>query len=223
MNWMFFLREGGCACCWRRRWVLKTCTCDDLSTITHPLQHRSSELDRQGPGDTECVWVLVQFLSSGKGVRLGLVALDDLSTTTHPLQYRSSELVRQGPGDTECVWVLVQFLQAGPDLAILGSLFDRMKGSPFWEGAPLLRGRAPLLRVHAPFGRACSTLTTGWEKGAPLLKGRAPFRRAYSTLTTGWEKGAPLLKGRAHFGRARPFWKGAHLLKGRTHSVTLRT
>jgi hypothetical protein len=55
--------------------------------------------------------VLVQFLSSGKGVRLGLVvegdggrlglALDDLSTTTHPL--RSSELDRQGPGDTECV------------------------------------------------------------------------------------------------------------------------
>ncbi len=28
---------------------------DDLSTITHPLQYRSSELDRQGPGDTECM------------------------------------------------------------------------------------------------------------------------------------------------------------------------
>ncbi len=37
---------------------------DDLSTTTHPLQYRSSELDRQGPGDTECVRVLVQFLSS---------------------------------------------------------------------------------------------------------------------------------------------------------------
>ncbi len=57
--------------------------------------------------------VLAQFLSSGKGVRLGLVvegeggslglALDDLSTTTHPLQYQSSELDRQGPGDAECV------------------------------------------------------------------------------------------------------------------------
>ncbi len=28
---------------------------DDLSTTTHPLQKRSSELDRQGPGPTECV------------------------------------------------------------------------------------------------------------------------------------------------------------------------
>jgi hypothetical protein len=28
---------------------------DDLSTTTHPLQYWSSELDRQGPGDTECV------------------------------------------------------------------------------------------------------------------------------------------------------------------------
>jgi hypothetical protein len=28
---------------------------DDLSTTTHPLQYRSSELDRQGTGATECV------------------------------------------------------------------------------------------------------------------------------------------------------------------------
>ena len=28
---------------------------DDLSMNTHPLQQRSSELERQGPGATECV------------------------------------------------------------------------------------------------------------------------------------------------------------------------
>jgi hypothetical protein len=28
---------------------------DDLSMTIHPLQYRSSELNRQGPGDTECV------------------------------------------------------------------------------------------------------------------------------------------------------------------------
>ena len=38
---------------------------DDLSTTTHPLQYRSSELDRQGPGNTECVRVLVQLLQAG--------------------------------------------------------------------------------------------------------------------------------------------------------------
>ncbi len=28
---------------------------DDLSATTHPLQQQSSELDRQGPGATECL------------------------------------------------------------------------------------------------------------------------------------------------------------------------
>ena len=40
-------------CCWRRRWAPRTCTCDDLSTTTHPLQHRSFELDRQETSATE--------------------------------------------------------------------------------------------------------------------------------------------------------------------------
>ena len=48
--------------------------CGVLSTTTHPLQYRGFELDMQETSATEvCVCVLVQFLSSGKGVRLGLV------------------------------------------------------------------------------------------------------------------------------------------------------
>ncbi len=37
---------------------------DDLSTTTHPFQHRSFELDRQETSTTECVLVLVQFLQA---------------------------------------------------------------------------------------------------------------------------------------------------------------
>ncbi len=53
------------------------------------------------------------------------------------------------------------------------------RARPVWESTLLLRGRAP-------FGRACSTLTNGWErvrpiwKGAHLSEGRAPFGRACS-------------------------------------------
>jgi hypothetical protein len=40
---------------------------DDLSTTTRPLQYRSSELDRQGPGDTECLVRSVSTSWSGFG------------------------------------------------------------------------------------------------------------------------------------------------------------
>jgi len=59
------LKEKG-----RQAWDL--CVCDDPSTTTHPLQYRGFELDMQETSATE-VCVLVQFLSSGKGVHLGLV------------------------------------------------------------------------------------------------------------------------------------------------------
>ncbi len=52
----FFLGEKGSAprtCCWRSRWAPRTCTYDDPSTTTHPLQHRSLELHRQETGATE--------------------------------------------------------------------------------------------------------------------------------------------------------------------------
>ncbi len=110
----------------------------------------------------------LSFFLREKGVRLGLVvegedgrpglALDDLSTTTHPLQYRSSELDRQGTG--VCVRPRsVSTSWSGFGYSFIHSKFvahclTEGKGSPFCEGAPLLRERAP-------FGRACSTLTTG--------------------------------------------------------------
>ncbi len=67
-----FFRRGRAprTCCWRRRWALRTRTCDDLSTTTHPLQHRSFELDRQETSTAECEWILAQLLSSGKGSAL---------------------------------------------------------------------------------------------------------------------------------------------------------
>jgi hypothetical protein len=51
---MFFLREGGVrlGLVVEGEGGLRTCTCDDLSATTHPLQYQSSELDRQGTGVT---------------------------------------------------------------------------------------------------------------------------------------------------------------------------
>jgi len=54
---MFFLREGGV----RLGLVVEGedgrlgLALDDLSTTTHPLQHRSFELDRQETSVAECV------------------------------------------------------------------------------------------------------------------------------------------------------------------------
>jgi hypothetical protein len=44
-----------------------------LSMTTHPLQYWSFELDMQETSATEVCESLSSFLSSGKGVRLGLV------------------------------------------------------------------------------------------------------------------------------------------------------
>jgi hypothetical protein len=174
---MFFLLEGGRAprtCCWRRMSVLRTCTCDDLSTTTHFLQYRSSELDSQGTGDTEFVWVIAQFLSSGKGVRLGLdvegeggrlcrtctwwSVYDYTSPSVSEFQARQA---RTRLYSTECVWVLIQFLHAGPDLAIPPSILSSWL--TVWQ-----KGKGAFLRGRAPLGRACSTLTNGWERVLPF-------------------------------------------------------
>ncbi len=190
-----FLSSGGGralrTCCWRRRWALRTCTCDDLSTTTHPLQQQSSELDRQGPGATECVLVLAQFLSSGKGSALRTCCwrrrwAPRVCTWWSVYDYTSPSVVefRARQARTRRYWVCVSPRSVSTSWSgfwlflhpFLGSLLDRREGSPFWEGTPLLE-RA------SPFG-----------EGVPFLRGSAPLERARPF----WE-GIPLLEGHAHF------------------------
>ncbi len=120
---------------------------DDLSTTTHPLQYWSSELDRQGPGDTECVWVLVQFLQAGLDLAI-------------PPSILSS-------------WLTVWQKGKGAPFERVRAPFERDR--PFWKGMfnfdQWVRKGAPLLVGRAPFGRACSLLTNGWERARPFWKG----------------------------------------------------
>ena len=147
-----FLSSGGGralrACCWRRRWALRTCTCDDLSTTTYPLQHRSSELDRQGPGDTECVWVLAQFLQAGPDLAIPPSILSSWLTVWQ--KGKGAPFERARP-----FWEGAPLLEGHTPLERARS-FER--ACPFGEGAPLLEG-------HVHFD-----LIGG--KGAPLLEGR---------------------------------------------------
>ncbi len=176
-------------CFWRRRWALRTCNCDDLSTTTHPLQHWSFELDRQETSAAECVWVPIQFLSSGKGSALKTCCwrrrwAPRTCTWWSVYDYTSPSVseFRARQARNKRYWVCVIPRSVSTSWSGFGYSFTHSKflahcltegkGRPFWEGAPLLGERAPFEKAR-PF----------WE-GAPLLRGRAPFERA------------------------RPFWKG---------------
>ncbi len=95
-SWSFFLREKGSAPrtgCWRRRWAPRTCTCDDLSTTTHPLQHRGLELDRQETSATEVCESSFSFFLREKVGREGgqgktQIGEESLSGQREPQQYR---------------------------------------------------------------------------------------------------------------------------------------
>jgi hypothetical protein len=116
-NWSFFLQEKGSVprtCCWRRRWAPWTCTCDDLSTTTHPLQHRGLELDKQETSATEVCESSFSFSLREKGSAPRTCCwrrwwaprtctYDDLSTTTHPLQHRGLELEGKRQALLKCV------------------------------------------------------------------------------------------------------------------------
>ncbi len=66
---------------------------------------------------------------------------------------------------------------------------------PFWESAPLLRERTPFERA-SPFWNGMFNFDQWVRKGAPVLEGHAPFGRACSTLSMGEEGRAPFGRAR---------------------------
>ncbi len=135
---MFFLGGGRAPrTCWRRRWAFRTCTCDDLSTTTHPLQYRSSKLDRQG---TECVWVLGQFLQAGPDLAIPSSILSSWLTVWQKGQGAPFERARP-------------FWKGAP---LWKGRAPLERARPFWEGAPLLEG-------HLHFDWWCEKGAPLWE------------------------------------------------------------
>ncbi len=120
-NWSFFLREKGSAprtCCWRRRWAPRTCTCDDLSTTTHPLQLGGLELDRQETSATEVCessfsFFLLENVGSERWAGKGgqgktQIGEESLSGQRKPQQYRG---LIQGSKKRCCCAHVLGFLQ----------------------------------------------------------------------------------------------------------------
>ncbi len=169
-------RSAPRTCCWRRMWAPRTCTCDDLSTSTHPLQHRGFELDRQETSAAECVWVLIQFLQADPG--FGYSSIHSKFLAHYLIDGKGRALVRRARSSLPDWWKRASPCWSGCTQICL---IDGKGCAPVDQGtlkfAWLMEKDAPLLI------RARSSLHDWWKRVRPCWSGRAQGKWNYWELT----------------------------------------